>query len=198
MYLTIEISFHVQQCVREVLCRKAKMVTIAARRRERGAKMASYIHEECGDKYIIDAGNLTSVHVLGVSYFFEDGNFRGRIQTSALNTADVKRILNLNTKKERLTDFVLSTKDGIKLNLVSADPNGFDDVSSGEYDETHISFEVKSCSAKLSYKSFDLEHGENGTIFRDKLIAPDWYIILPHEYEMEDDRVHYNFWVVEV
>ena len=76
--------------------------------------MASYIYEECGDKYIkkylIDAGNLTSVHVLGVSYFFEDGNFRGRIQTSALNTADVKRILNLNTKKERLTDFALSTK----------------------------------------------------------------------------------------
>ena len=32
--------------------------------------MASYIYEECGDKYvkkyIIDAGNLTSVHVLGV------------------------------------------------------------------------------------------------------------------------------------
>ena len=134
----------------------------------------------------------------GFRIFFKDGNFRGRIQTSVLNTADVKRILNLNTKKERLTDFVLSTKDGIKLNLVSADPNGFDDVSSGEYDETHISFEVKSCSAKLSYKSFDLEHGENGTIFRDKLIAPDWYIILPHEYEMKDDRVHYNFWVVEV
>lgn len=178
------------------------MATVVARKRERGAKMASYIYEECGDKYvkkyIIDAGNLTSVHVLGVSYFFKDGNFRGRIQTSVLNTADVKRILNLNTKKERLTDFVLSTKDGIKLNLVSADPNGFDDVSSGEYDETHISFEVKSCSAKLSYKSFDLEHGENGTIFRDKLIAPDWYIILPHEYEMKDDRVHYNFWVVEV
>ena len=37
--------------------------------------MASYIYEECGDKYvkkyIIDAGNLTSVHVLGVSYFLK-------------------------------------------------------------------------------------------------------------------------------
>lgn len=51
------------------------MATIAARKRERGAKMASYIYEECGDKYvkkyIIDAGNLTSVHVLGVSYFLK-------------------------------------------------------------------------------------------------------------------------------
>ncbi len=197
--MTIEISFHAK--FPWSLCQKAKMAIPAARERK-VRKMAHYIYEECGDKYIkkyiIDAGNLTSVHVRGVSYFFEDGNFRGRIQTSVLNTADVKRILNLNTKKERLTDFVLSTKDGIKLNLVSADPNGFDDVSSGEYDETHISFEVKSCSAKLSYKSFDLEHGENETIFRDKLIAPDWYIIIPHEYEMKDDRVHYSFWVVEV
>lgn len=178
------------------------MATVAARKRERGAKMASYIYEECGDKYIkkyiIDPGNLTSVHVLGVSYFFEDGNFRGRIQTSVLDTADVKRILNLNTKKERLTDFALSTKYYVKLKLASTGPNGFDDVSSGEDDETHISFEVKSCSAKLSHKGFELDHDENGTIFRDKLFNPDWYIILPHEYEMKGGKTHYNFWVVEV
>jgi hypothetical protein len=181
---------------------KGKDGNFAARRRERGAKMASYIYEECGDKYIkkylIDAGNLTSVHVLGVSYFFEDGNFRGRIQTSALNTADVKRILNLNTKKERLTDFALSTKYGVKLNLTSIDPNGFNDVSSGEYDETHISFEVKSCSAELSYKRFDLEHGENGTTFIDKLTGWSWCTISLHEYKMKNNRTHYNFWVVEV
>jgi len=181
---------------------KGKDGNFAARRRERGAKMASYIYEECGDKYIkkylIDAGNLTSVHVLGVSYFFEDGNFRGRIQTSALNTADVKRILNLNTKKECLTDFALSTKYGVKLNLTSIDPNGFNDVSSGEYDETHISFEVKSCSAELSYKRFDLEHGENGTTFIDKLTGWSWCTISLHEYKMKNNRTHYNFWVVEV